>query len=162
MELSEESILSYERTLQINLWINTFRQEHLPFQRSRKRLRDLDQGKNILQTCLFLWKNAFIYSLKEVSPACGVGVDVQGRVRRSEMGDGTPGRLFHKLQPLGFNAIYKLICLFTYQQMIRLSDPLTFSSLMYTQGTDAVYTRHRDSWGLCAVPAFTAHCHSYK
>lgn len=69
---------------------------------------------------------------------------------------------FHCLEPLGFNAIYKLICLFTYQQTIRLSDPLTFSSLMYTQGTDAVYTRHRDSWGLCAVPAFTAHCHSYK
>lgn len=78
------------------------------------------------------------------------------------MGDGTPGSLFHWLQPLGFNAIYKLICLFTYQQMIRLSDPLTFSSLMYTQGTDVVYTRHRDSWGLCAIPAFTAHCHSYK
>lgn len=69
---------------------------------------------------------------------------------------------FHNFQPLGFNAIYKLICLFTYQQMIRLSDPLRFSSLMYTQGTDAVYTRHRDSWGLCAVLAFTAHCHSYK
>ena len=73
--LSEGSILSYEKTLEINLWINIFRQQHLPFQRSNKRLREQDQGKNILWLGFLLWKDAFISSLKEVSPARGVGVE---------------------------------------------------------------------------------------
>lgn len=75
LEWSEGSTLSYEKSLQINLWINTFCQQHLPLQRSKKRLRDQHQSKDTLQVCCLLWKDAFIYSLKEVSPASGVGVD---------------------------------------------------------------------------------------
>lgn len=84
--LSEGSILSYKKTLQINMRIKRFLEQHLPFQRSNKRLREQDQGKNILQLWFLFWKDAFICSLKEVSPAHGVGVD--GIRRNKEEWDG--------------------------------------------------------------------------